>query len=87
MLPFTTRALQPRFPARIERLSEALGADPSSAAAELTKRSGATRLRDVGVTEAQLAECVVRRLDVIEDDVQGTASKVENTNRVASGTY
>lgn len=57
MLPFTTRALQRRFPARIERLSEALGADPSSAAAELTKRSGATRLRDVGVTEAQLAEC------------------------------
>jgi alcohol dehydrogenase class IV len=60
MLPYTTRALERRFPARVERLGEAMGEDPSSAAAALAKRTGATRLRDVGVSEAQLADCAER---------------------------
>jgi alcohol dehydrogenase class IV len=57
MLPHTTRVLERRFPDRVAALGQAIGGDPSSAAAALTARTGATRLRDVGVSEAQLAEC------------------------------
>jgi alcohol dehydrogenase class IV len=57
MLPHTTRALERRSPERVAALREAIGDDPSSAAAALTARTGATRLREVGVSEAQLAEC------------------------------
>jgi alcohol dehydrogenase class IV len=57
MLPHTTRALEQRSPDRVAALGEAIGDDPSSAAAALTARTGATRLRDVGVSEGQLAEC------------------------------
>ncbi|MFL5958110.1 MAG: iron-containing alcohol dehydrogenase [Solirubrobacterales bacterium] len=57
MLPHTTRALERRAPERVAALGTAIGDDPVSAAAALAARTGATRLRDVGVSEGQLAEC------------------------------
>jgi alcohol dehydrogenase class IV len=57
MLPHTTRALARRFPERMDRIGAALEDDPASTAAALTARTGATRLRDAGVGEPQLAAC------------------------------
>jgi len=60
MLPHTTRALARRTPDRMEQLAAALGEDAAAVAAALAARTGATRLRDVGVGEAQLEECAAR---------------------------
>lgn len=60
MLPHTTRALARRSPRRIERLAAALGEDPAAVAAALAARTGATRLRDVGVGDTQLEDCAAR---------------------------
>jgi alcohol dehydrogenase class IV len=60
MLPHTTRALARRTPQRMERLAAALGEDPAAVAAGLAARTGATRLREVGVSEPLLEECAAR---------------------------
>jgi alcohol dehydrogenase class IV len=57
MLPYTTRALAVRRPQRMALLDAALGEDAASVAVSLAARSGTTRLRDAGVTEAQVATC------------------------------
>jgi len=44
----------------MERLSAGLGEDPAGVAGALAERTGATHLRDVGVSEAQLEECAAR---------------------------
>jgi alcohol dehydrogenase class IV len=54
MLPHTLGALRRRDPAGLEAAALALGADPADVAADLAARAGASRLRDLGVTEAQL---------------------------------
>jgi alcohol dehydrogenase class IV len=50
MLPHTARALARRFPERVD-------AGVADDAARLCERTGATRLRDLGVAEADLAGC------------------------------
>jgi alcohol dehydrogenase class IV len=57
MLPHSLVALGRRFPDRIARLGEALGGEPAAVAARLCGLTGATRLRDVGVREADLEAC------------------------------
>lgn len=57
LLPHTLRALARRFPIEMERLADALGEDPSSAAARLTERYGRVHLRELGVTAEELATC------------------------------
>jgi alcohol dehydrogenase class IV len=57
MLPHTTRALARRRPERMQALADALDDDPASVAAALAARTGATRLRDAGVAQEQLADC------------------------------
>jgi alcohol dehydrogenase class IV len=57
MLPHTLGALSRRFPAELEDLGEALGAEPSAFAAGLAALTGRPRLRDVGVTPDQLDRC------------------------------
>lgn len=57
MLPHTLAALARRFPEALARLGEALGEDPAAAAARLAARTGATRLRDLGITPEALERC------------------------------
>jgi alcohol dehydrogenase class IV len=57
MLPHTLRALERRFPERIEALGAAMGTDAVTAAASLARRFGKVRLRELGVSAEQLAEC------------------------------
>jgi alcohol dehydrogenase class IV len=70
MLPHTLRALRRRAPDRLETTAIALGADPVDVAAELARRAGATRLRDLGVTEEQLDDCA--RAAAQRPDLAGT---------------
>jgi alcohol dehydrogenase class IV len=58
MLPHSTEALERRFPARLQQLASALGEDPGAVAARLCELTGATRLRELGVSEEQLERCV-----------------------------
>jgi len=57
MLPHSLGALAWRFPAWIERLSEAMGGDPAEVAQGLCARTGATRLGELGVDAAALDAC------------------------------
>jgi alcohol dehydrogenase class IV len=57
MLPHTTDSLMRRFPEALQRLAEALGEEARTAAARLCELTGATRLRELGVTEEQLDRC------------------------------
>jgi alcohol dehydrogenase class IV len=57
MLPHTLDALAWRFPARNEALAEAMGGDPSEAAARLCALTGHTRLRELGVEPDDLDTC------------------------------
>ena len=57
LLPHTLRLVEPHAPEPLRRLGEALGGGPApDRVAELAARSGATRLSELGVDEAQLAE-------------------------------
>jgi alcohol dehydrogenase class IV len=66
LLPQTLRALARRFPIEMERLGEALGEDPPSAAARLAERFGKVRLREQGVTAEALASCADAALERAE---------------------
>lgn len=57
LLPHTMRALERRSPDVIARLGEALGSDPARFAAMLAGLTGTERLRDAGVSEAELERC------------------------------
>ena len=57
LLPHTVRALARRFPDRLAAFDAGLGSDAASAAATMARRSGAIRLREVGVVAEQLAAC------------------------------
>ena len=57
MLPHSLPALARRAPVALELLGDALGADPAAVAARLCSLTGATRLRDVGVSPTQLDRC------------------------------
>jgi alcohol dehydrogenase class IV len=57
LLPHTLRALGRRFPESVKQLGDALGDDAVSVAARFVERTGAIRLRDVGVAAEQLGEC------------------------------
>ena len=57
LLPHTTGALAWRFEAQHAALAETLGEDPAAAAARLCERTGATRLRDLGVEAPALDAC------------------------------
>lgn len=58
MLPHSLAALERRFPEAIERLSGPLGGDPQAVAARLSALGGATHLRELGVSQAALEQCV-----------------------------
>jgi alcohol dehydrogenase class IV len=57
MLPHSLVALERRAPAAIARLGEALGGEPADVAARICALTGVSRLRDAGVSEAQLDLC------------------------------
>lgn len=57
LLAHTTGALAWRCEAQHAALTEALGEDPAGAAARLSERTGATRLRDLGADAATLEAC------------------------------
>lgn len=57
LLPHTIGALAQRFPAAHAELATVLGEDPAGAAARLCERTGAIRLRDLGVTCEALDAC------------------------------
>ncbi len=57
MLPHSLRALRPRSPEFMQRLDDALGEDAEGFAGRLLALTGTGRLRDAGVTEAQLEHC------------------------------
>jgi len=58
LLPHTIAALARRFPEQHAALAAELGEDPTAAAARLCALTGATRLRDLGVTAGDLEACV-----------------------------
>jgi alcohol dehydrogenase class IV len=60
MLPHTLAALARRAPGWNQRLEQALGSDPAVLAQRLGELSGSRRLRDSGVSEADLEECAVQ---------------------------
>jgi len=57
MLPHTSRALSQRFPQAVAQFESALGTDVASAAARLAGLTGKVKLREVGVSAEQLADC------------------------------
>jgi alcohol dehydrogenase class IV len=57
MLPHALRALARRTPEGVQRLGDALGGEAPAVAADLTARTGATRLRDLGVERSALERC------------------------------
>ena len=57
MLPHTDPGAGPPRPDALGRLGEAMGGDPSDLAAQLTARTGATRLRDLGIERDVLGAC------------------------------
>jgi alcohol dehydrogenase class IV len=57
MLPHSIPALARRVPEPIARLADVLGENPAGAAARLCALTGATRLRELGVSEGQLERC------------------------------
>ncbi len=57
LLCHTLGALAWRFPDRIDALGDALDGEPSDVAARMCELTGATRLRDVGVSRDVLADC------------------------------
>ena len=57
MLPHAIPALARRDPDALGRLGEAMGGDPAKLAAQLTARTGATRLRDLGIERDALGAC------------------------------
>jgi alcohol dehydrogenase class IV len=57
MLPHTIGALARRFPEEHAALNAALGEDAAAAAARVCALTGATRLRDLGATPADLDAC------------------------------
>lgn len=57
MLPHTIPALARRDPDGIARLGAAMGGEPAAVAAGLTARTGATRLRDLGIEREVLTAC------------------------------
>ena len=57
LLPHTLAALARRRPRQAEALADALGQAPAAAAAALRERTGATRLRDLGIPEEALDAC------------------------------
>jgi len=64
ILPHVVRMMEPRAPREMALLGQALQrpGDPAGAMAELAALSGVTRLRDLGVDEAQLDEVVAAAL-------------------------
>jgi alcohol dehydrogenase class IV len=63
MLPHTLPALQRRFPAELAAMAAAAGDDLPSIAARIGAHAGPMRLRERGVTAAQLAECADAAVD------------------------
>ena len=57
LLPHTLAALAWRFPAQAAALEEALGEDPSAAAARLAALAGAGRIRGLGIEAEALRGC------------------------------
>jgi alcohol dehydrogenase class IV len=57
MLGHTLGALARRFPEQHARLAAAVGGDPAEVAAAIAARTGATRLRELGVEEDELEAC------------------------------
>jgi alcohol dehydrogenase class IV len=57
LLCHTVGALAWRFPQKLEALGVALGGDPADVTARMCRLTGATRLRDLGVSHDVLAEC------------------------------
>jgi alcohol dehydrogenase class IV len=57
MLPHTIPALTRRDSEAMARLGAAMGGDPAELAAQLTARTGATRLRDLGIEREALEAC------------------------------
>jgi alcohol dehydrogenase class IV len=57
MLPHSAGALRRRFPDAMEQLASVLGEDPEPASARLCELTGATGLRELGITEDQLDRC------------------------------
>jgi alcohol dehydrogenase class IV len=57
LLPHTLAALARRAPRQLEALADAVGQEPAAAAADLCERTGATRLRDLGIAEEELEAC------------------------------
>jgi alcohol dehydrogenase class IV len=57
MLPLTSVALRERRPQQIAAVEESLGEPVDTVARRFAERAGASRLRDIGVTEDQLLRC------------------------------
>lgn len=57
VLPHSTRALARRAPAALERMEAAVGESPARLAERFAALTGAPRLREAGVTEADLDRC------------------------------
>lgn len=60
MLPHSLAALRTRAPAALDALDEALGGPAELVTAALAARAGTTRLRDLGVEQADLAHCAAQ---------------------------
>lgn len=59
LLPHTVEALRRRAPRRLEALERAIDADAAGVAADLARRAGAERIRDLGVARAALPAIAV----------------------------
>ena len=58
LLPHTIAALTRRCPELLAALADVLGEDPAAAAARLCELTGVTRLRELGLNEQALEQCV-----------------------------
>ncbi len=88
MLPESVGALQSRAPTWFfEALERALGSEPRAFAARLREETGVSRLRDAGVTEAQLEHCVEEATGRPELGLTPPPADHEEIRRLYSAAY
>lgn len=87
MLPHTTSSLARRSPAQIAALEQALGGSAAELAARLRELAGLGRLRDLGVSEAQLERCVQEAAGRPELQMTPPAAEVDELRTLYADAY
>jgi alcohol dehydrogenase class IV len=87
MLPHTLRALAGRAPDWNAQLGQALGADPVELAVRLRGLGGVDRLRDLGVSEADIELCAEKAAERLELEMTPPRADVDELRALYQASY